>query len=298
MTELHITVERILYPRESDAGDTGKDWYILKTDAGTAKGPISWRPANSERLRLGGAWGIYKGERQFIFRSALPDVPVSPRDVLRYICHRTTGIGPAMESAIYAQWGDDWIAAAEPQIIPRLTGAIYLSLCDAISDFQRNQVKADAIAWLMARGATPNLSTAAWAQWGHEMPGIVQSDCYRLAEIEYRGFNDIDDNIRRAFDISDDDPRRMTAVVLYCVGQCVDIGNTVMTWPELHQAACRFVGDQYSALLTDAVARMLQDDTLYGWPDPQLIARRQDYDDESKILAWADAGCCNTTTGD
>ena len=288
MTELAITVERILYPRESDAAGNGKDWYILKTDAGTAKGPIAWRPANNERLKLGGAWGIYKGERQFIFRSALPDVPVSPRDILRYICDRSSGIGAAIESAIYAEWGDDWIALLAPKVIPRLSGAKYLALRDALDSIEGDRVKAESIAWLMARGATQNLATAAWAKWITEMPGIVQADCYRLAEIQYRGFRDIDDGIRRHFNIGDDDPRRMAAVVWYCIGQSVNAGNTVVTWPELHAAACQYVGNQYSGLVVDAVAQMIQAGTLHGWPDTQLIARRQDYEDERAILAWAD----------
>lgn len=296
MSELAVQVKRVMYPRES--ADVAKAWYILQTDSGTAKGEIGWRPADNERLRLSGAWGIYNGERQFSFTSALPDVPVSARDILRYICERTVGLGPVMETAIYERWGDDWIDDVAPNIVPRLSGARYLALRDAISEFQRERVKADSIAWLMARGATPNLSTAAWAKWEHEMPGIVNSDCYRLAEIEHRGFGDIDNGIRRAFEIEDDDPRRMAAVISYCVKRSVDTGNTVVTWLELHRAACDFVGDQYSALITDAVAEMLRDGALHGWPEPQLIARRQDFEDESEILAWADAGCCNTTTGD
>ena len=295
-TELAIKVERILYPRDDDATDTGKAWYILKTDSGTAKGEIGWRPADNERLRLSGAWGIYKGERQFSFKVALPDVPVTARDVLRYICDRTVGLGPAMESAIYARWGDDWIAAIEPHIIPRLSGVKFLALRDAMDEFERERVKAESISWLMARGATPNLSTAAWSTWGAEMPGIVQADCYRLAEIEYRGFGDIDGSIRRAFEIADDDPRRMAAVVLYVVKQSVATGNTVMTWGDLYQSACRYVGDIYGPLITEAVAVMLQDGTLHGWPDAMLIARRQDFDDESAILAWADMACELTTT--
>jgi hypothetical protein len=173
---LAVTVKRTFYPKHDAAWD-GPTWCILSTDSGTAKGELGWRPRDGERLRLTGRWSVYNGEREYQFRAAVPDVPVHPRDQLRYVCDTTPGLGDAMEAAIYDAWGDEWIAMAEPGVVPRLAGKTYQALRDGIAQFEREREKAEAIAWLMGKGATPKLAAAAWAEWELRTIGIVRADC-------------------------------------------------------------------------------------------------------------------------
>ena len=121
MTTLNVTVSRVAYP---PATAETENWYILLTDIGVCKGRISWRPRENEQLILDGENSVYKGSKEFAFKSARLDVPTNSRDQLRYVCNRTQGLGPAAESLIWEQMGAKWMDVSEG-VVPRLTGKVY-----------------------------------------------------------------------------------------------------------------------------------------------------------------------------
>ena len=178
--EIRVKVERVFFPRE---GDEGGEWHIIKTDKGVIKGNLSWRPEPKEQLILEGSYGMYQGQREFKFKSARADVPIDAKDQLRYVCEMAMGFGLAMESRIWEAWGEDWMEKAEPGIVKGLKGRKFDLFLASVSDFQLKREKAEAIAWLMSKDATVNLASAAWTHWEKQAIGIVNSDCYRLAEL-------------------------------------------------------------------------------------------------------------------
>lgn len=283
MVELCVVVDRKLHPKSDDIEPV--QWYILMTDHGVVKGTVQWLPKKGERLKLQGRWGTYKGSRQFEFDVAIPDIPVTSRDQLHYVCETTCGIGPSLEKAIYEQWGDDWIECTEPDVLPRLSGELYSTFRDRISEVLREKEKSEIIAWMLTCGATTNLAAAAWEKWKTATVGVVTNDCYRLAELENRGFNDVDKLIRFHFNITDGDPRRISAAISYTINKLCDDGSTVVEWERLYHEVAGLVGYQYQDVIIASVAEMFSSKRLIAFPSACMSTAR-DYNNELSIWSF------------
>jgi len=138
----------------------------------------------------------------------------------------------------------------------------------------------------MSKGATPAMAAAAWAMWGADMVGVVTSNCYRLAELPNYGFMAVDKEIRLAFGIGDNDPRRLEAAVLYCMGQLTEDGNTAISWPELNAEITRRLGGVDGALVVAVIQRMFADNRLYGFIQRQMLAMGAHFRAEQDIFAF------------
>lgn len=280
---LQVRIERVLYPRD---GTSASDWYLILTDQGKCSGTIAWRPANGEALTLSGRWGAYQGERMFKFSSALPNVPIDPRDLLHYACSRTKGIGVALEDALWDALGPDWQDLIEPGAVPRYTETIHGALCETLDALAREQIKTQAIGFLMARGCTDKMALAAWGEWAHNTVTTVTADPFALATLPHFSFATVDQNIRHRFNIGDQDPRRIRAGILHTLRQHTASGSTVTPWAMLGRDVQRLLGG-YGALITATAREMLSDGTLIGLPEWQEIALTDDYAAEEAIHQWA-----------
>jgi len=230
--QLKCEVQRILCDRPV-ANEEPRAWYLLKTDQGTACGEILWRPAEGEKLLLEGEWNVRSGDRQFKFKDAMLDIPSDPRDQLRYVCAKAKGVGEALELAIWDKWGADWWERAEADVIPRLNGKAFVGLRNAMNEFKLKRDESRAISWLIGKGATLGLAAAAWERWEKTAIGVVQDNCFILADLPRYGFGDVDRLVRRNFDIADDDPRRVTAAVVYAMQRETEWGATLVGWDKL-----------------------------------------------------------------
>jgi len=280
---LDVEVRHVLYPPVGKEGD----FYVLATDQGKASGKMKWRPEVGERLRLSGKWGSYKGERNFSYDNALPNVPVSPRDQLHYVCERAKGIGPSIEEAIWTLLGPKW-KDARAGCVKGFTAPKFDAFSEAVTLLEVEADKSMAIAWLMGKGCSVNMSTAAWDQWQKETVGIVQSNMFRLADLPHFSFVDVDGAIRENFGIGDDDPRRIRAAILYKLKNLTSSGSTVIEWPELFHATCSLVGGHRGELVGDQVSAMFKDGALVGFTGSRSIALGQDYKNERDI--WQAVG--------
>lgn len=270
---LDVVVNRVCFPREGATGDSR--WHILATDKGTAKGEMSWRPSEGERLTLSGCWSVYLGSREFKFTIALPNIPVDQRDALHYAAERTLGIGPALEQAIWDARGGHWQEIG-PGEVKRLDGELYLRFRETIDALCRESEKSTAIAWLIGRGATVALACAAWDAWGLQTMGVVQADPYRLDELPGYGFGFVDKGIRRVFEIGDADPRRIRAAIRYAMGQFADDGHTAVSWESLRDRANEVLGGIWSQSLADHVRAMFDDGTLRPWTASRRVSLGRD----------------------
>lgn len=279
---LTVTVTRVLYPPAVVQDAT---WFVLLTEHGKCSGNMTWRPLEGERIRLDGRWSAYRGERQFQFQSAMPDVPVDPRAQLHYVCTRAVGIGQAMEERLWAQFGANW-TAVQPGDIPRLTGGRYIAFRVAVDLLEAEAEKSEAITWLFSKGATMAMATAAWEQWGEQTIHIVQDDPFRLSDLPHYGFTHVDGNIREAFGIGDDDTRRLRAAVLYSIRRLTSNGSTVLEWTEIRQAAAHVVGWQYGEACVEVTREMFGDGSLIAFADSQSIALAEDYRAEQAIWEY------------
>lgn len=279
--ELHVAVNTVLFPKEAQESD----WYIIGTNEGIVKGAMGWRPADGERLKLTGRWVTYKGEKQFKFSIATPDVPVHPRDQLRYVCERTRGVGPATEQAIWDAMGDNWRNVQSGDVPALDKGNKLANFQEMVMTINREADKSQAIAWLVGHGSTVNMAIAAWEQWNVSTIGVVQQDCYRLADLPHYGFIHIDREIRKYFDITDDDPRRIRAVVLYAIKQLTESGSTAIEWPMLAECAAKHAGG-FNTLIAEMVSKMFAEGALIGFPGTRRIALAEDFNNEKGIMEY------------
>ena len=231
MTTLTTTITRVLYP---PATDESAVFFILSTDAGKAAGRMSWRPAENERVTFTGEWDTYQGDKQFKFTSAMPSVPDAPRETLAYIVTRAKGIGPELEKRIWAQCGDKFDQPERLESVQGMTGVRIAAFMEAVESVQRESEKSKTIAWLMSKGATVNMAVAAFDKFAAGTVGIVNADPYRLADLEGYSFTAVDGRIRAAFEIGDDDPRRVAAAVVYKLRQLTGSGATVIKYDALN----------------------------------------------------------------
>jgi hypothetical protein len=283
----NVTVERVLYPKPSPlvVADNAPAWYILATNIGTAKGMMAWRPSDGERLRLEGRWDVYRGQKEFKFTVALPDVPVDPRDSLRYACERTIGMGPKLEEALWEKFGENWPDVRDGDL-PRLRGDLYVRFREMLGQLAREAEKSNAIAWLMGRGSTPAMASAAWDRWEADTIGVVQGDCYRLAELPRYGFSHVDASVRGHFGIGDRDPRRIRACVLHAMRVLTERGDTAVRWEDLRDRANHDLRGDYSEMVAEHVRDMFGG-SLAAFPDAGRVALGVDYEHEHAIWQMA-----------
>jgi len=280
--ELQAKVERIHYPPPNQDGD----WYIIKTDKGTVKGTMSWRPDESEPLKLEGDWTVYQGRKEFKFKSARADLPISPEAQLKYVCEMTKGVGYAIERRIYDQWGDEWTELIEPDVVKGLNGRTFERFRDTLDQFKTKREMAEAVAWLMDHNLTVTMAQAAWTKWEKEVIGVVKADCYRLTELTNFGFANVDKSIRHAFEIGDTDPRRIRAAVEYSMKQMTANGSTIVNWYPLKDHTQTVLGGVQHQLIVDCVRGMIGDGALVAFPESRDIALQRDHENAQIVFEF------------
>jgi hypothetical protein len=280
--QIDVVVEKVLYPK---SGQDDKGWYVLATDQGRASGKMAWMPIEGERLRLTGEEAYYGGKPNFNFVTAIPNVPVDPRDMLRYVCERAKGIGPAIEDALWEAMGKDW-KNAKPGCVKGFSPAKANAFHEALALTEVEADKSQVIGWLMGRGATVNMATAAFEVWKKNTVGVIQNNPFRLADLPNYSFADVDGAIRKNFDIGDEDPRRIKAAVVYKLRQMTAGGSTVIDWPALRDASGALIGSWRLEAISEMVSEMFQDGSLKGFPGTQRIALATDYKNEVAIFEY------------
>lgn len=279
---LAATVERIRFPKEEDA--PAASFYIIKTDIGTVKGRLSHRPRRNETLLLDGSWTVskYNGALEFAFTAARTSIPTDERAMLKYACALSDGLGPAMEEKIWRVRGEDWRTVSLHDKIAGLTPARLLALQKTIEYLALSAEKSQTVAYLLGLGLTQNLAEAAWSRWQGQTAAIVRGDCYRLAELPGYSFRLVDSQMRRHFDISDGDPRRIDAAISCFLAQLTQ-ENTIVQWADLAAKALPVL-EVENKILVDRTKEMFKSGKLVPFAADHALARRADYEAEELIF--------------
>ncbi len=280
--KIEVTVSRVAFSKENDNGGF---WLILATNHGTCKGVMSWEPKENELLVLHGNYGEYQGQKEFKFTCALPNIPPDPRAQLHYVCTLVAGIGPAMEDKIWDTLAENF-AKIEAGDVKGLSGQRLANFQAALEEMARNEIQVNCISFLMSKGCSFKLASAAWDRWKMDTLGNVQADCFRLAELPNFGFSHVDKGIRQNFGITDDDTRRIYAGIQYALKQLTEDGSTVTSWRELDVKA-RDVLQVKPQLILDATAAMLKDGALQGWKETLMLASSKNFEYEREIWEFA-----------
>ncbi|MBQ9502872.1 MAG: AAA family ATPase [Lentisphaeria bacterium] len=286
--QITVTMERMLCAKP----DTR--WYFFRGLMGgdgapettvICKGSMGWQPGEMETLALIGDWTVYKGERQFQFRSAKLTLPLDPRSQLHYVCLRAHGIGISLEQAIWDARREDWRNLQRGEI-RRMTDAAFDAFTKEARGFDANSEKAEIISWLENKGCSEGMAAAAYEAWGKDASGIVNANCYRLAELPGYSFRNVDEHVRRHFDIADDDPRRIRSAVVYAMDLETQDGSTAVNcWR--HLAACQKllpnIGDD---LIVRSVREMKEEGDLHVFAELNMMALKRDYVNELIVAGY------------
>lgn len=278
---LDIEVRRIRYP----SPEKGGDFYILQTNIGIAIGVMKWRPEEGERLTLTGDWQARNGQREFKFTAATPNVPTNPRDMLEYAATRAKGIGPQMVALLWERYGDDW-QNFKVGAVPGLSSVKAAALREAVNLMNVEAEKSKAIGWLMGKGASLNMATAAFERWKGETIGVVMGNCYRLADLDGFSFVHVDGKIRESFGIAMDDRKRIRAAILYRLRQLTDGGSTVVAWKAVKGVVIALVGPHLVRAVAEECRDLFKEGRLVGFEESEGIALRADYDAEVCIMEY------------
>lgn len=284
--QITYTVERVLYPKGGGKSENG--FYLLKGEIQNGqslvcKGTMSWAPAPMETLALVGDYVTYKGERQFKFNCAKLTLPLESRSQLNYVCERAQGIGPQLAEAIWQKRGEAW-RSLERGEIKKLTDAAYNNFKEQIQAFTMNQEKAEVIAWLENKGASTAMASAAFEEWEKDAPGVVNSNCYRLADLSGFSFKAVDDNVRRNFGIADDDPRRIRAAVIYALQQITSDGSTAVSWFVHVSKIEKLLPEVAPELIENNVKEMIKDGAIRIFPQQGMGALEGHY--QAELAIW------------
>ena len=275
MEKIKVKVEKVLY-RKPDS-----KWSILATDRGTCKGVVLHEVAAGQLLEIEGKWEVSKfdGKQEFNFRGCILSVPTDLRGLLHYAASLTKGIGPTREDQIWEYFGENW-RERDISTIPGITEDITWAWGDALRRIDEQQNQTHAIAFLLGHGATLHMAAVAWEAWHDNTITTVTADPYALTDLPYYGFGAVDCGIRQTFGITDDDPRRVRASILYAINQFTGQGSTVITRMQLLEHLGRIIPDALQQF-DDELKNLIDSDKIVAIGDMFCLA--SDYENENSI---------------
>jgi len=272
METIEAKITKTLFASDLERGG----FVLLLCDVGgasfKAKGNISFLPRDGEKYNLAGNWCYYNGMRQFSFKECSALIPGDQREYLNYVCELTVGFGPKTADAIWAKYGVNW-RNLQPRDIPRIYENEVAEFMATVRRLQAMRDMSEAIVWLRGHKCTPYMAESVFDKFKRDTIGVVDSDPYRMTEAVGVGFLSVDGEVRRSFGIGDEDPRRVKAVVLYCVRQDAENGgNTLTGWRELASEIMRLVPNISGEALTKTVKELIDSSKLAPYPESMAVA--------------------------
>lgn len=230
-----VKIKRIKYPQKENG------WGVFMTDHGKVVGIIDWKVREGDEVTLIGRRerSKFDGRMEIIIEHAKPKIDLNPRALLDYCCSITKGFGESKADEIWQTYGTSWRDDPDLTFIGGLSSKARSEWTQTLEQLDERIHEAQAAAWLMERGLTIKFAMSAYAMWGKDTIAKVQADPYILANLPGRGFVEVD-ALRGRFGIGDDDPRRLEAALLYCLGKATQ-GDTAAETRELIGQACLVV---------------------------------------------------------
>ena len=265
----------------------GAVFYIAETDKGIIKGRSQLELTEKQHVRLDGDWQVSKfnGQREFLFRSIIPIIPVSSRARFEYTCSITKGIGKHLQEKIWDAVGEGWETSDLENIsgIGRETRSAWRT---TLIEIKNQADRAEIFAWMLQAGLTANMAAAAWTKWDKDAAGIIQQNPYRLTELPNYGFIAVDTIVQNSkeWDINTLDPRRIKAAILYLLDENARCGNTAMPICSCMAKAediCKGLHhDDFISNIKDKDIVLIN---IEWGENAASIARKKDFEDETRI---------------
>jgi len=211
----------------------------------------------------------------------LPQVPEDKHALLHYAVELTKGMGNAAEERIWATYGDTWFDHQDLALVSGISEAVRFCWSDTMLRLIDQAEQTQAISFLLSHKCTLNMSSLAWNAWKANTISKVNADPFILADLPHYGFQDVDRGIRQSFDISEDDPRRLDAAVLYIITMLNDKVGTlverVLLVGELEK-----IFPSGSKRIDESANRLIETGKII-MPAPDCFALKIDYEREEQI---------------
>jgi hypothetical protein len=280
MPKLAATVEKVLCCRENGK----RFWHFLKTQHGIMSGVAAWEIKDGERIVVNGTWGVFRGEKQFKFDAATPDIPDNQRAMLYYVCSLAHGFAEATADKIWNKLGDNW-RNLKGGDIPGITDAKVKSFREAIEYVTVHSEMAKTVSYFMNNGCTQLIAEKAWDEWKNEARGILESNCYRLTELPRVSFAIVDRSVRQFYAIGDSDQRRIESGILYSITKLSELGNTIFDWSAVCLDSCKLLSLS-AEVVAKAAKQMIADGKVIPYPKTRRLTIPLYDNAEQTIFAW------------
>lgn len=205
-------------------------------------------------LEIAGNWeDNAKHGRQFRVCAAAGPVPTTKGGIERYLSSCVSGCGPVRASAIvnYFDGQTAFVLENQPERLSEV-GGIGDYLAEQIGrSWKRDRSERRLGIFLAAAGVNPNWAKRIYDHFGVESYKIVQSNPYRLSEVEGVGFKTAD-RIAKSLGWKQDSPQRVEAVFSHLLEESRNEGDVCLPKSQLLERAvdlsCAPLNDVQAAL--------------------------------------------------
>lgn len=236
--DLYKRSKHTLYDREVLITATG---YYLPT-------------AKSVEFDIEGSWVKDKYGESFAVTSFAPVVPTTEAGLIAFLSSGLIkGIGPKTARAIVQVFGLDTLTVLErsPEDLLAIKGISQKKIDKIITSYQNSRIMRDIISFLAPHNISINKITQIFRAFGNDSLRIIQSNPYRLQEIDGFGFKTVD-AIARHINIAPNDTRRIAAAICYALEDCQNSGNLYLEKQEFHKSVERILNEGYTEAAADA----------------------------------------------
>lgn len=192
----------------------------------------------NEHAVLNGRWITHpKYGRQFEVETMEYDLDLDTDGLANYLANHPDikGIGPVKARLIAERFGCDFdrIISDEPERVAEVAKLPSQAVHNLRAEWLKTLRTNRAITWLAAYGLTHHQVTTLVKKFGNDALSLLKADPYIIVgEVRGFGFKRVD-KIARKMGTAKDDPARIRAGILHCVGVALDQGDCWIEFEEL-----------------------------------------------------------------
>ena len=202
-------------------------------------------PVIGERLMVTGKWGSHSSYgRQFEAEFLERMLPSSEKEILQYLSgHTVKGIGPKLAARIVQRFGADTLNVIErtPERLAEISG-ISENRAQAIGESFRLQFGIRQLLDFFSLHQLPaELAVKVYKQYGEDSIDAITQDPYILMDDGMEAPFDAVDRFAINLGMYGDDPRRVSAGILYELRCNLSAGHVFLPEEKLLQASCQLL---------------------------------------------------------
>lgn len=243
METVRGVVEDLVYSNEENG------YSVVRLKSGeetiTAVGSMV-SPVPGELLRLEGEWKNHpRFGRQFSVSVYEAAPPATADGIERYLSSGLVpGIGPGLAGRIIAAFGEDTLRILEesPKRLSEVEGIGKKRAAALAAAWKEQREIRNVIIFLRSYGIGPALAVKIFQRYGNRTVALIRENPYRLCTDMFGvGFTTAD-KVARALGLAADSPARLTAGVLYVLGECTGEGHVFYPRLRLLQRCQKLLG--------------------------------------------------------